>query len=131
MENPKFLHSANANELANIAQEAGAEVLRGTLRYASETGGWQLGDVDLSEYLDRYLNREVVLVVASVSKAGMEKVTCGICGFILNKVGECPRCKLMAEETARDIEAKQEMQEALFREVEEILGRDGEHERDS
>jgi hypothetical protein len=26
------------------------------------------------------------------------------------------------EETARDIEARQEMQEALFREVEEILG---------
>ncbi len=47
MEYPEFLHPANAAELANIAQEVGAEVLRGALRYPSETGGWQLGDVDL------------------------------------------------------------------------------------
>ena len=33
------------------AQETGAEVLRGDLRYPSRSGGWQLGDLDLSEHL--------------------------------------------------------------------------------
>jgi len=46
-----FLHPTNAEEIANIAGETGAEVLRGPLRYPSETGGWQLGDLDLSEHL--------------------------------------------------------------------------------
>jgi hypothetical protein len=40
----KFLHPANAEEVANIAEETGAEALRGPLRYPSETGGWQLDD---------------------------------------------------------------------------------------
>lgn len=39
MENTEFLHPANAEELANIAQETGAEVLRGALWYPSEGGG--------------------------------------------------------------------------------------------
>ena len=41
---------ANASELKPIAAEIGADVLEGALRYPSETGGWQLGDLDLSEY---------------------------------------------------------------------------------
>lgn len=40
------LYPANAEELATIAQETVAEVLRGALRYPSESGGCQLGDVD-------------------------------------------------------------------------------------
>ena len=115
------MHPANAEELANIAQETGAEVFRGALRYPSESGGWQLGDVDLSEYLEKYRDREVVLIIASVGEVGKEKVTCGICGFALNEASECPRCKLIVEETARDTQARQEMREALFKEVEEIL----------
>jgi ligand-binding sensor domain-containing protein len=43
MKHPKHLHPSNAEELAAIAQETGAEVLRGALRYPSESGGWQLG----------------------------------------------------------------------------------------
>ena len=121
MESSDFLHPANANELANIAQETGAEALRGALRYPSDSGGWQLGDVDLSEHLEKYRDRDVVLIIASVGEAGKEKVTCGVCGFVLDGVGECPRCKMMIEETTRGIEARQEMREALFREVEEIL----------
>ena len=49
-----FLHPANVQELANIANETGAEVLRGPLRYPSETGGWQFGDLDLNEHLSLY-----------------------------------------------------------------------------
>jgi hypothetical protein len=47
------LNPANATELATIAREVGAEVVEGDLLYPSETGSWQLGDVDLSEHLDR------------------------------------------------------------------------------
>ena len=42
MKHPNPLHPTNAEELATIAQQAGAEVLRGVLRYPSESGGWQL-----------------------------------------------------------------------------------------
>ena len=45
---------ANAAELADIAREIGADVLLGVLRYPSATGGWQLGNLDLSEHLARY-----------------------------------------------------------------------------
>ena len=48
------MHPVNASELATIAREVDAEVLEGDLRYPSVTGSWQLGDVDLGEYLDRY-----------------------------------------------------------------------------
>jgi hypothetical protein len=49
---------ANAHELALIASEIGADVLKGDLRYPSETGAWQLGDLDLSEYFDRYRDQK-------------------------------------------------------------------------
>ena len=45
MKHPKFLHPANAEELATIAHETGAELLRGALRYPSESGGWQVGPI--------------------------------------------------------------------------------------
>lgn len=46
MQHPNFLHPTNAEKLATIAEEIGAEALRGPLRYPSETGGWQLGNAD-------------------------------------------------------------------------------------
>jgi hypothetical protein len=44
------VNPTNATELATIAREVGAEVLEGDLRYPSESGSWQLGDVDLGEH---------------------------------------------------------------------------------
>jgi hypothetical protein len=123
MNDPTPLHPANAEELANIAQETGADVLRGPLRYPSESGSWQLGDVDLGEFLTRYWDHEVVVIVASVGKAGeveKEKYVCGICGFAIDELGECPRCKLQIEETARGIEARRDRKK-LFREISEHL----------
>lgn len=46
---------------------------------------------------------------------------CGICGFAMGKAMECPRCKLMNEEAARRIRARQEERAALFQEVEDVL----------
>lgn len=114
------LHPANAEELANIAQETGAEVLRGALRYPSESGGWQLGDLDLSEHLDKYRDRDLMVIVASVGKAEEEQVVCGVCGFALNQVGECPRCKLQNEEAAKGLRARRQ-REQLFREIDELV----------
>ena len=34
---------ANATELANIAREVGPEVIKGTVSYPSDTGGWLAG----------------------------------------------------------------------------------------
>jgi len=121
MKHTEFLHPANAEELATIAQETGAEVLRGALRYPSESGGWQLGDLDLSEYLDKYRDQELTVIIASAGRTKAEQVTCGICGFVLNEVGECPRCKLVTEEDAQELKEKDEGHEALFREIEETL----------
>jgi len=107
IEHPEPLHPANAEELANIAEETGAEVLRGPLRYPRYSGGWQLGDLDLSEYLARYRDHEVVVIIASVGKAGQveTKYVCGVCGFALDEARECPRCKLQNEETAKGLRA--------------------------
>ena len=114
---------ANAEELANIAEETGAKVLRGPLRYPSYSGGWQLGDLDLSEYLAKYRDHEIVVIVASVGKAGQvkrEKHVCGICGFALDGVGECQRCKLQNEEIAKGLRARRE-RNALFREIGDVV----------
>lgn len=66
---------ANATELTTIAREVGAEVVGGNLRYPSETGSWQLGEVDLGEYLDRYRDQRMMLVFVPLSET--EKATCG------------------------------------------------------
>ena len=118
-----LFNPANAEELANIADEVGAEVLRGALRYPSDSGGWQLGPLDLSEHLAKYRDHELLVIIASVGKAGEgqpEQYVCGICGFALTKLGDCPRCKLQNEETAKDLRASRERQE-LFQQVDEIV----------
>jgi hypothetical protein len=120
-EQPDFIHPANVEEVANVAREVGAEVLRGPLTYPSETGGLQLGDLDLSEYLHKYRDCEITLIIAATGEAQEKPVVCGICGFAMDEVGECPRCKLMNEEAARQIRARQEERAALFREVEDVL----------
>ena len=76
---------ANGHELAQIASEIGADVFSCELRYPSETGGWQLSDLDLSEYLDHYRNQQVIVIIAPVGPAPAHTHTCGICGFVMNK----------------------------------------------
>ena len=123
-----FLHPANAEELANIAAETGADVLRGDLRYPSDSGGWQLGDLDLSEYLLKYRDHELVVIIASTGKAGeveKEKYVCGICGFALSELGECPRCRLQSKETAKGLR-RQQARRDLLREIGEIVDQEWE-----
>ena len=44
-----MVRADNAEELALIAEEIGAEVIRGPVRYPSETGGIEVGGVDIGE----------------------------------------------------------------------------------
>ena len=88
----------NAHELAAIAGEIGADVISGVLPYPSETGGWLVGDVDFCEYFDRYRNQEIIVIIAPVGNAPGHTYTCGICGFVYDEYGECPRCRLASEQ---------------------------------
>jgi hypothetical protein len=92
--------------------------VEGNLRYPSETGSWQLGDVDLGEHLDRYRDQRLMLVFVPLSEAETEPVICSVCGFVMDEVGECPRCKLMVEEAAREVESERDQ---LFENIEEYL----------
>ena len=78
-------------------------------------------DIDLSEHLAEYRDRELVVIIASVGEAESKPVVCGICGFALEEVGECPRCKLAAKEGAQKLKEQGEAHEALFREIKEFL----------
>jgi hypothetical protein len=42
-----LIDPTNAEELATIAGEIGADVLEGALRYPSDSGEWLLGDLDV------------------------------------------------------------------------------------
>jgi len=94
MQHPEPLHSANAEELANIAEETGAEVLRGPLCYPSYSGGWQPGDIDFSEHLAKYRDHEMVVIIVTLGEAGkvqQEQYICGICEFALTEAREYTR----------------------------------------
>ena len=123
MEQPEPLHPANAEAIVQFAEETGAEVLRGDLRYPSDSGGWQLGDIDLSEHLAKYRDHEVVIVIASIEQAGEVeegKYVCGICGYAIIGLGEYPRCKMQIERTARRPRERQKREE-MFRKIDEIV----------
>jgi rubrerythrin len=109
------LESAKASELAAIARELGAEVLEGDLRHSSRSENWQLGDVDLAVYLDRYRDQRLMVVVAPIGRAGTEPATCEVCGFELEETDtECPRCKLISEYTTDAIERRIQEREQLI-----------------
>ena len=96
---------SNAKELANIAREIGAEVIEGRLSYSSETGGYQLGQVDLSQHLDHYREKSLIIIVAPIDKE-LESHACGICGLAMDEVRGCPRCRLQTLELAAELEGK-------------------------
>jgi hypothetical protein len=120
------INPANVEELAQIAREIGADVLRGHLRYPGSSGSWELDGISLSEHLEQYWDQEVTIIVAATSEAEPETFMCGICGFVMNEVGECPRCKYINQLTAAAMRAQPEEIAALLEEAREILesGRD-------
>lgn len=116
---------ANAEELVVIAREVGAEVLAGHLRYPSETGGWQFGDLDLDEYLARYRDQTLMLIIAPVSGEEPLMNTCDICGFIHRKYGECPRCRIEIKEAAAELVDPGEERDVIDQVADWLNGNDG------
>jgi hypothetical protein len=45
-----------------------------------------------------------MLIIVPVGHAPSPTYTCGICGSVMNEVGECPRCKLQAIELEREVQ---------------------------
>ena len=59
-----MLNQSNAHELARIAEETGALVLRGLLRYPGpETGEWELGTENIPDVLYQHRDCEVLLIL--------------------------------------------------------------------
>ena len=59
------------------------------------------------------------MIIASVGKAGpveKKEYECGICGFTMTELGECPQCKLQRARTARGLERR-----AFLREIDELV----------
>ena len=79
-----MLNEPNAQELAQIAEEVGAQAFRGRLQYPGpETGEWELDSDIISDILYELRDREVLMILASVDR-GEPVHLCGICGFVLS-----------------------------------------------
>jgi tRNA(Ile2) C34 agmatinyltransferase TiaS len=48
------------------------------------------------------------------------KYTCDICGFAMNELGECPRCKQQIREDAQAIEDHRRLDEEIDRFLDEL-----------
>ena len=101
-----MLNKSNAQELAEIAREAGAVVMRGQVQYPGPmTGEWEIGSNTVSEVLYQLRDRELLIILAPVE--GEPVHLCGVCGFTLSKPGEpCPRCALHDEDAASALDGK-------------------------
>ena len=81
-----------ALSLSTAAFDVGAEVLRGQLQRSGPDAAWTLGEVNLGEWLQRYQDRELVVIVAPIGPESTEKRYCLTCGaeYVGN---QCPHCR--------------------------------------
>jgi hypothetical protein len=101
-----MLNESNAHELAQVAKESGALVMRGPLQYPGpETGNWEIGAANIPDVLYRFRDRLALLILAPV-KGGPVHLR-GIFGFVLSKPGEpCPRCALINEDVVAALSSR-------------------------
>jgi hypothetical protein len=84
---------ANIRELASSAYELDAGVVEGRLHRGAEDGQWMLDDTKLDEWLAKYADQEIVLIVASLEdKRPIPAKICRTCGTEYTEI-ECPRCR--------------------------------------
>jgi hypothetical protein len=84
------LSKANALRLASNAMDIGAVALRGPL--SLEGNEFTIGDRNLSEWLSRYADQEVIVILAPVDTNVYAEVRqCGVCGRDYEG-SECPHC---------------------------------------
>jgi hypothetical protein len=91
-----------ADELASVARQMGAQVVQGPLRYAAQEGSPQVGDVEIDVLLHEMAAHEVLLIVAPLGPARNQHL-CPLCGRPYQG-GECPECKAEREEVRRSQE---------------------------
>ena len=85
------LSKAKALRLASDAMDAGAVALRGPLSL-EENGQFSIGNRNLSEWLGRYTDQEVIVILASVdTNSEVQRRQCGVCGRDYEG-SECPHC---------------------------------------
>jgi len=121
---------SNAEELALMALEIGAEVIRGPVRYPSESGDIEVGGVDIGEYLYELKDQEVIVIVAPLGPLEELPIICGLCGTPYTD-DECPSCRQEREDAKRLIEERlrqdREEKDRLIRDAEDWLGGQGEN----
>ena len=119
----------NAEELALMAQEIGAEVIRGPVRYPSDLGDVEVDGVGIGKYLHELKDKEVILIIAPLGPVEVVPLICGLCRTPYEGK-ECPTCKAEREDAKRVIEETlrrhSEEKDRLIRDVEEWLDTQGE-----
>ena len=113
----------DAQNASNADMGSGADLIRGALRYDEQSGNWYLGDVNMTPYLARYRDHEVMVVIAPLGKVEPRetpRLVCDICGCPLDDMGDCPRCQLHFVQTARRLRERVQ-REVLFAEIDQIV----------
>jgi hypothetical protein len=84
---------ASIRELTSAAYELDSSVIEGHLRRSAEDDRWMLDEVEIDEWLAKYKDQEIVLIVASLEDdRPIPPKVCRTCG--VEYVGiECPRCR--------------------------------------
>jgi hypothetical protein len=115
---------SNAEELTVIAEEIGAQVIRGAVSYPGREGGFDMGDVDLETVLWDLKDQELVMIIAPLGPVEERAVICGLCGTPYEGK-ECPACKTERETAKRVIEDRlgqdREEKDRVIRDVEAWL----------
>lgn len=88
---------SEARKLAKDGLEMGAHVLRGVLKVSP--GGVTVNDIDITEWLSRHIDSELILIAVPIGKTAGDKEikSCPRCGRDYEGEG-CPYC---AEARAR------------------------------
>jgi hypothetical protein len=83
---------ASIRELASAAYELDSGVIEGTL-HRGDDGGWTIGNAELNNWLSKYADQNIVLIVASLDdERPVPLKTCRTCGSEYASA-ECPRCR--------------------------------------
>jgi hypothetical protein len=96
---------SDAEGLASAAQETGARVLRGPVRYAAREGSLHVGEVEIDELLHEMAAEEVLLILAPVGPAPEEGAVCPL-GHRTYQGDECPQCWAEKEEAKRVLQER-------------------------
>lgn len=89
----RALRRASLRELAGAAYELDAGVLEGQLHRNPEDGRWMVGETSLNLWLERFVDQEVYVIVASLEDdRPLPPKVCRTCGTEYTGA-ECPRCR--------------------------------------